>query len=126
MNGRSPQSGEVESEEAIYRRVLKRKIEEGRRQSGNRGGRPKKAIDFEKVIERFNRGIPLTEIAATQHVAVSTLHRRLKEAGITLEKKLKNEETSELAEIAKIVVKMKPEENKKLLEELLTWRDEKI
>ena len=50
--------------------------------------RPRKAINLDRVLDRYNKGIPLTEIAAIEHVSYNTLRNRLREEGITLEKKL--------------------------------------
>jgi len=66
----------------IYSAEHRRRILEGRKISGNLGGRPRKEINKETVIARLNQGVPLTEIAAGQHMSVKTLKERMHEAGI--------------------------------------------
>ncbi|MEA2075138.1 MAG: recombinase family protein [Euryarchaeota archaeon] len=70
----------------IYERT-KVGIERAKRE-GKVCHRPRKNINLDRVLDRYNKGIPLTEIAAIEHVSYSTLRNRLREAGITLEKKL--------------------------------------
>ncbi|MHC1636472.1 MAG: recombinase family protein [Candidatus Methanospirareceae archaeon] len=70
----------------IYERT-KVGIERAKRE-GKICHRPRKNINLERVIDRYNKGIPLTEIAAIEKVSYSTLRNRLKEAGIELKRKM--------------------------------------
>ena len=44
--------------------------------------RPKKNINLDRVIDQYNRGIFLSEIATTESVSEGTIRNRLREAGI--------------------------------------------
>lgn len=81
-----------EEEEAIYREVHKRKIREGKKRSGKKGGRPRKEINIRRVKTRYAQGIPLYQIATLEGCCVNVLKDRLKEAGVVLKKELKAEE----------------------------------
>jgi DNA invertase Pin-like site-specific DNA recombinase len=65
-----------------YREEHRRRILEGRQRTGKRGGRPRKEINVPVVLQRLNQGLSKTEIAAGQHCSVTTLDRRMEEAGI--------------------------------------------
>jgi DNA invertase Pin-like site-specific DNA recombinase len=73
----------------IYERT-KVGIERAKRE-GKVCHRPRKSVNLDRVIDRYKKGIPLTEIAAIEHVSYSTLRNRLREAGIKLETRLKEE-----------------------------------
>ncbi|HID19769.1 MAG TPA: recombinase family protein [Methanophagales archaeon] len=73
----------------IYERT-KVGIERAKRE-GKVCHRPRKNINLDRVLDRYKKGIPLTEIAAIEHVSYSTLRNRLREAGIKLEMQLKEE-----------------------------------
>ena len=74
----------------IYERT-KVGIERAKRE-GKICHRPKKPINWKRVKDRYNKSIPLTEIAAYEHVALSTLRNRMKEEGIVLTKRLEEKE----------------------------------
>lgn len=69
-------------DENAYKAEHRRRIVEGQNKSGNVGGRPRKEVNIGVVKDRLRKGIPLAEIAAGQHVSVSTLCLRMKEAGV--------------------------------------------
>ena len=75
---------EEKRDDEKYSEEHRRRIMEGREASGNRGGRPRKEINVETVIARLNQGVPLTEIAAGQHMSVKTLKERMAEAKIIM------------------------------------------
>jgi DNA invertase Pin-like site-specific DNA recombinase len=77
----------AEFERALIYERTKVGIERAKRE-GKVCHRPRKAINLNRVLDRYNKGIPLTEIAAIEHVSYNTLRNRLREEGITLEKKL--------------------------------------
>ncbi len=70
----------------IYERT-KVGIERAKRE-GKVCHRPRKNINLDRVVDRYKKGIPLTEIAAIEHVSYSTLRNRLRESGIKLETRL--------------------------------------
>jgi site-specific DNA recombinase len=70
----------------IYERT-KVGIERAKRE-GKVCHRPRKDINIDRVVDRYKKGIPLTEIAAIEHVSYSTLRNRLRESGIKLETRL--------------------------------------
>jgi DNA invertase Pin-like site-specific DNA recombinase len=80
----------AEFERALIYERTKVGIERAKRE-GKVCHRPKKGINLERVIDRYNKGIPLTEIAAIEHVSYSTLRNRLQEAGIRLNTRLTDE-----------------------------------
>jgi len=73
---------EEKLDDKTYSEEHRRRIMQGREASGNRGGRPRKEINVEIVIARLNQGVPLTEIAAGQHMSVKTLKERMEESKI--------------------------------------------
>ncbi len=73
----------------IYERT-KVGIERAKRE-GKVCHRPRKNINLDRVLDRYKKGIPLTEIAAIEHVSYGTLRNRLREEGIKLEMRLKDE-----------------------------------
>ena len=73
---------EEKLDDEIYSAEHRRRIMQGREASGNLGGRPRKEINKETVVARLNQGVPLTEIAAGQHMSVKTLKERMEEAKI--------------------------------------------
>lgn len=80
----------AEFERALIYDRTKVGIERAKRE-GKVCHRPRKEINLDRVIDRYNKGIPLTEIAAIEHVSYGTLRNRLREAGITLDMRLKEE-----------------------------------
>jgi site-specific DNA recombinase len=80
----------AEFERALIYDRTKVGIERAKRE-GKVCHRPRKEINLDRVIDRYNKGIPLTEIAAIEHVSYGTLRNRLREAGITLDMRLKGE-----------------------------------
>jgi len=74
----------AEFERALIYERTKVGIERAKRE-GKVCHRPKKAVNLERVIDRYNKGIPLREIAAIEHVSYGTLQNRLREAGIKLD-----------------------------------------
>ena len=73
---------EEKLDDQIYSAEHRRRIMRGREDSGHRGGRPRKEINVGIVIARLNQGVPLTEIAAGQHMSVKTLKERMEESKI--------------------------------------------
>ena len=73
---------EEKLDDDLYSAEHRRRIVRGLEASGNRGGRPRKEINKEIVIARLNQNVPLTEIAAGQHMSVKTLMARMREAEI--------------------------------------------
>ncbi len=80
----------AEFERALIYERTKVGIERAKRE-GKVCHRPKKKINLDRVVDRYNKGIPLIEIAAIEHVSYNTLQNRLREAGIKLSKKLEEE-----------------------------------
>lgn len=72
-------------EEEEYIEEHRRRIIEGRERLGRTGGRPRKEINVPIVLERLNQHVPMTEIAAGQHMSVQTLEKRMEEMGIIKE-----------------------------------------
>ena len=52
------------------------------RREGKVFGCPRKNINLNRVLESYKKGIPVTEIAASESVSVSTIWLRLHESGI--------------------------------------------
>jgi site-specific DNA recombinase len=52
------------------------------KREGKKFGCPRKNIDLNQVLERYKKGISVTEIAAIEKVSVSTIWLRLHELGI--------------------------------------------
>jgi len=77
----------AEFERALIYERTKVGIERAKRE-GKVCHRPRKNINIERVIDRYNKGIPLTEIAAIEKVSYNTLRNRLRETGVELKKKL--------------------------------------
>ena len=75
---------EEKLDDEVYRAEHQRRIIEGLKHSKNPGGRPRKEINKETVVARLNQGVPLTEIAAGQHMSVKTLRERMEEAKIKM------------------------------------------
>lgn len=80
----------AEFERALIYERTKVGIERAKRE-GKVCHRPRKNINLDKVRNRYNKGIPLTEIAAIERVSYSTLRNRLRESGIKLDKQLKDD-----------------------------------
>ncbi len=78
----------AEFERALIYERTKVGIERAKRE-GKVCHRPRKNINLDRVLDRYNKGIPLTEIAAIEHVSYSTLRNRLREAGVKLDKRLR-------------------------------------
>lgn len=57
--------------------------------------RPKKEIDVEKVIDLYNKGVALKNIAKINDISTVTLWNRLKEAGVVHDRKLHKMESNE-------------------------------
>ncbi len=77
----------AEFERALIYERTKVGIERAKRE-GKVCHRPKKNVNLDRVIDRYKKGIPLTEIAAYEHVSYSTLRNRLREAGYKTGKQL--------------------------------------
>ena len=77
----------AEFERSIIYERTKVGIERAKRE-GKVCHRPKKNINLDRVVDRYKKGIPLTEIAAIEHVCYSTLRNRLRESGIKRETRL--------------------------------------
>lgn len=80
----------AEFERALIYERTKVGIERAKRE-GKVCHRPRKNINLDKVRNRYNKGIPLREIAAIERVSYSTLRNRLRESGIKLDKQLKDD-----------------------------------
>ncbi len=80
-----------EERDKIYHAEHKKRVLEGLKRSNTLGGRSRKEINRETVIKRLNQGIPMTEIAAGQHMSVQSLKRRMREAGIKMKYEQKEE-----------------------------------
>jgi len=78
----------AEFERALIYERTKVGIERAKRE-GKVCHRPRKNINLDRVLDRYNKGISLTEIAAIEHVSYSTLRNRLREADIKLDKSLR-------------------------------------
>ena len=67
-----------EFERALIRERTKEGIERAKRE-GKVCNRPRKDVDMKRVEEYISKGLPITEIAAVEHVSYSTLRNRLRE-----------------------------------------------
>ena len=67
-----------EFERSLIRERTKEGIERAKRE-GKVCNRPRKDIDMSRVKEYLSKGLPITEIAAIEHVSYSTLRNRLRE-----------------------------------------------
>jgi DNA invertase Pin-like site-specific DNA recombinase len=81
----------AEFERALIYERTKVGIERAKRE-GKVCHRPRKNVNMDRVMDRYQKGIPLTEIAAIEKVSYGTLRNRLREAGIKLERKLESME----------------------------------
>lgn len=77
----------AEFERTLIMERTKYGIERAKRE-GKICHRPRKEINMERVIERYQKGLSLTEVAALEKISYSTLRNRLREEGVQLEKKL--------------------------------------
>lgn len=71
----------AEFERSLIRERTKVGIDRAKRE-GKICHRPRKRINIDRVIDKYKKGIPLTEIADLEAVCISTIRSRLREAGI--------------------------------------------
>ncbi len=77
------------------REIIRDRLEAGKKFSGNYGGRKRKKLPMEAIIEHYKKGASYDYLSKMFNVSRSTLCKRFKEHGITVDKRGEKNERKE-------------------------------